>query len=303
MSSKTLFEPPADFINRIAALTEQGVLEPELLLQVELGLALMEKLGLDDEPVTAVWAILSGMFIKHPKLQNLSAEDKRAIANVRQIVPFSARFDWLNALRDYMRNIPDNWRNYNFDSQDLDNQIIYGAKNIQQLANQCIYEICLTATLNYRRGRIQQVKADEYYQFEAETKEETVRLQVKLTQEQVTTSYPLPWFNGVKERSPVAVNFADLEAEAIFLDDREDVLAQQYSWSNTAKGNWVKRFSKLNYHKVLPGNIVEQQPAQILNIDGFTHVAGMVASGKSTLSLLLSSSVIRNHPQRRITIV
>lgn len=303
MSSKTLFEPPAEFTNRIAALKEQGILEPELLLQVELGFALMEKLGLDDEPVTAVWAILSGMFIKHPKLQNLSAEDKRAIANVRQIVPFSARFDWLNALRDYMRNIPDNWRNYNFDIQNLDNQIIYGAKNTQQLANQYIYEICLTATLNYHRRRIQQVKPDEYYQFEAETKEETVRLQVKFTQEQVTTSYPLPWFNGVQERSPVTVNFADLEAEAVFLDNREDVLAQQYSWSNTAKGNWVKRFSKLNYHKVLPGNIVEQQPAQILNIDGFTHVAGMVASGKSTLSLLLASSVIRNHPQRRITIV
>ncbi len=305
MPSNTLFEPPDYFTKRISALKEQGVKEPELLLQVELGFALMEKLGLDDEPVTAVWAILSGMFIRHPKLQNLSVEDRRSIANVRQIVPFSARFNWLNALRDYMsmRNIPKNWRNYNFDILDLDNQIINAARNLQQKANQSIYERCLIATLSYRKRGRKQVKTREYYQFESQTKEETVKLQVNFTQAQVGTSYPLPWFNGIQERLPVAVNLADLEAEAIFLDNREEVLARQYSWSNTTKGNWVKRFNKLNYHKVFPGNIVEQQLAQTLNIDGFTHVAGMVASGKSTLSLLLASSVIKNHPNLRITIV
>ncbi|HAX76899.1 MAG TPA: hypothetical protein DCY88_13920 [Cyanobacteria bacterium UBA11372] len=303
MPSNTLFEPPADFTNRIAALQEQDVPEPELLLQVELGFALMEKLGLDDEPVTAVWAILSGTFIKHPKLQNLSAEDRRAIANARQIVPFSSRFHWLNALRDYRRRIPENWRNYDFDIQYLDNQIIGSAKNLQQQANQCIYERCLTATLNYRRRERDRVEDDTYYQFESETKEEPVKLQVKFTQAQVGTAYPLPWFQGGQERSPVAVNLADLEAEARFLDNREELLAQQYSWQNTVKGNWVKRFNKLNYHKVLPGNIVEQQTAQTLNIEGFTHLPGMVAAGKSTVSLLLSSDTIRNHPQRRIAIV
>ncbi|MEG4147761.1 pPIWI_RE_Z domain-containing protein [Microcoleus sp. Pol12B5] len=303
MPSNTLFEPPAGFTKRIAELQELGVRESRLLLQVELGFALMEKLGLDDEPVTAVWAILSGMFIKYPELQNLSAEDRRAIANVRQIVPFSARFNWLSALRDYKRRIPEDWRNYDFNLQDLDNQTICGAKNLQQQRNQCICESCLTATLNYRRRERDGVQAGTYYQFESETKEETVRLQVKFTQAQVGTTYPLPWFNGVRERSPVAVNLADLEAEAIFLDNREEALAQQYSWQNTAKGNWVKRLNKLNYHKVLPGNIVEQEPAPTLNIDGFTHVPGMVAAGKSTLSLLLSSDVIRNHPKRRIAIV
>ncbi len=303
MSNNTLFEPHKDFTKCIEALKKQGVKESRLLLQVELGFALMEQLGLDDEPVTAVWAILSGMFIRHHKLQNLSVKDKRAIANVRQIVPFSARFNWLNALRDYIRNIPENCRNYNFDLQDLDNQIINAAKNLQQQANQNIYERCLSATLNYRRRKRETVEVGTYYQFESETKEEKVRLQVKFTQEQVGTIYPLSWFDGVQERSPVAVNLADLEVEAVFLDNREEVLAQRYSWSGTAKGNWVRRFSKLNYHKVLPGNIVEQQNAQILNIDGFTHVAGMVASGKSTLSLLLASSVIRNQPNLRITIV
>lgn len=303
MPSNTLFEPPSEFDRRIKALQKQDVKEARLLLQVELGFALMEHLELDDEPITSVWAILSGMFLRHPKLQNLSPENKRAIANTRQIVPFSARFNWLNALRDYIRNIPQGWRNYDFNIRDLDNQIIEAAKSLQHQNHQNIYERCLSATLNYRRRKREQVKAGTYYQFESQTKEEPVRLQVKFTQAQVTTSYPLPWFNGVQDRSAVTIDLTDLEAEARFLDSREEILAQQYNWSDAARGNWVRRFNRLNYHKVSQNNIVEEQQAHTLTIDGFTHDAGRVASGKSTLSLLLASHGIRNLTNRRITIV
>ena len=311
MAGNTLFEPPAEFTKRIAELKDQipelrnQPKERRLLLQVELGLALMEQLKLDDEPVTAVWAILSGMFIRHPRLQNLSPEDRRAIANTRQIVPFSSRFNWLNALRDYKKNIPEGWRNYDFDIQDLDNQIIEAAKNLRQPIHQSIYERCLTAELNYRLRERKEVEAGIYYQFESETKEDSIKLRVKFTQQQVNTSPSQPWFDGVQKRSPIAIDLADLEAEAEFLDRREEVLAQQYdnNESKISKGNWVRRFNKLNYHKVLPDNIVEPQRAQTLTIDGFTHVAGMVASGKSTLSLLLASHIIRNLSDRRITIV
>lgn len=303
MASNTLFEPPVEFTNRVNDLKDRDVKEAELLLQVELGFALMEQLGLDDEPITGVWAILSGMFIRHPRLQNLSIEDRRAIANVRQIVPFSSRFNWLNALHDYIKNIPENWRNYDFDLQDLDDQIINAAKNPQQEANQSIVEGCLSATLQYRSRKRDRVKSATYYQFESETQVGTVNLQVKFTQEQVTTVYPLPWFDNVQARLPVAINLADLEAEAIFLDAREEILARQYFWSNTARGNWERRFSTLNYHKVRSRNIVDRQTAPTLDIDAFTHIAGMVASGKSTLSLLLASNIIRNRTDLRITIV
>jgi hypothetical protein len=311
MSGNTLFEPPTYFTRRITELKEQipelnnQPAERRLLLQVELGFALMEYLDLDDEPVTVVWAILSGMFIKHPKLEDLSSEKRRAIANCRQIVPFSSRFNWLNALRDYIRNIPESWRNYDFDIQDLDNQIINAAKNLQQPIHQGIYERCLTAELDYRSRNREQVSASIYYQFESETKEEPIRLRVKFNQQQVNTSPRQPWFDGVQAKTPVTVNLDDLREEAILLDRREEIVAQQYNTdeSKISKGNWVRRFDKLNYHQVLPGNIVESQPASTLTIENFTHVAGMVASGKSTLSLLLASYVIRNLSDRRITIV
>ena len=306
MAGNTLFEPPASFSDRISELKkEQEITEARLLLEVELGFALMEYLELDDEPVTVVWTILSGMFIKHPRLENVSASQKRAIANCRQIVPFSSRFNWLNALRDYKRNIPQTWRNYDFDIQNLDNQIIDAARNIQQGTNRNICQSCLTATLNYRRRKRGQVKHSQYYQFEAETREESVRLRVRFTKQQITASSSQPWFNGLQTRIPITVDLEDLRNEAILLDRREEVLAQQYDTdeSTVSRGNWVRRFNRLNYHKVLQDNIVEPQPAQTITIENFTHVAGMVASGKSTLSLLLASHVIRNLTSCRITIV
>ncbi len=62
---------PTEFKERLEELKEAGLelTQAELLLQVELGFALMEYLELDDEPVTAPWAILSGMPLRHPRLQ------------------------------------------------------------------------------------------------------------------------------------------------------------------------------------------------------------------------------------------
>ena len=305
MYIQTLFKPSLEFNNRLKALKEQGLewTRAKLLLWVELGFALMEKLELDDEPVTAVWAILSGMPIRHPQLQSLTAEQRRAIANARQIIPYSARFTWLNALRDYIRDDRlANWRNYHFDIQNLDEQIINAAKELRHEAHQNIYERCLSAELEFRKRELKQAEAGVYYQFEAQTEDETVKLQINFTQSQVRTSYPLPWFNGVQARTPFQINIKDLEGDAVYLDNREKALARQYFWSDTAKSNWVRRFNKLNYHKVLT-NIVEEKPAQILNLDGFTHIAGMVASGKSTFSLLLATHLINNYPNRRVTLV
>ncbi|MDJ0579332.1 hypothetical protein [Crocosphaera sp.] len=309
--SNTLFEPPASFRNRIQDLKDQipelkdKPAERRLLLQVELGFALMEYLELDDEPVTVVWAILSGMFIKHPRLENLSQEKRRAIANCRQIVPFSSRFNWLNALRDYILHVPKSWRNYDFDIQDLDNQIIDASRNIQQRTNRNICENCLSAELKYRTREYKYVSENEQYMFFPYSQNEKIPLKIKFEEDDITGSNNSSWFDGVQPRTPVTINLENLRDEAILLDEREEVLVQQYDndESKISRGNWVKRFKRLNYHKVLQDNVIEQQPAQTLTVEDLTHVAGMVASGKSTLSLLLASHVIRNLSDRRITIV
>ena len=60
---------------------------------------------------------------------------------------------------------------------------------------------------------------------------------------------------------------------------------------------------KINFHKVQEDSSLGLPNAQPLELDGFVHVAGMVAAGKSTLSLSLSVNILRNHPDCRITLV
>ena len=306
MRRLTLFKPPSSFTTRLDELKENLELRrarAELLLQVELGFALMERLELDDEPVTSVWSILSGMPLRHPRLQNLDEMERRAIANARQIIPFSARFSWLGALRSYMQ-IPQHWRNYDFESQNFDSQIINAAKQLRNPIHQNLYETCLSETLDFSRRDIRQVEAGITYQFEAKTEEETVTLQVEFTQERLDTarSQPIHWFIAPSPQAPLSLRITDLESDALYIDEREQVLAERYGWDDTAKGNWMSRFCKISFHKVQADGTVIQEEDQTLELDGFSHIAGMVASGKTTFMELLAVHMLRHYPDRRITL-
>ncbi|MDZ8186638.1 MAG: hypothetical protein RMX96_17535 [Nostoc sp. ChiSLP02] len=307
MSQMTLFDPPREFQERLEQLKEAGLkrTQAELLLQIELAFALMEYLQLDDEPVTAPWAILSGMPLRHPRLQNLNQMERRAIANTRQIVPFSARFAWLNALRVYL-DIPLDRRNYgDFTPQNWEKYIINAAKNLRHLANQDVYERCLTANLIFRLRKVQQVEAETTYQFEAKTGEQTVIVPVRFKQQQIQNAQVQrsPWFTTPVSRSSFSLRISDLEQDAAWIDRRESALAQQYGWDETAKGHWVARFGKINFHRVDEDGTLFLQQEQILELDGFTNIAGMVASGKTTVSQLLSVNILRHDCDRRITLV
>jgi hypothetical protein len=306
MSQMTLFEVPIDFQARIEELMEAGLerIHAELLLQVELGFALMEYLRFDDEPVTAVWAILSGMPLRHPRLQNLNDMERRAIANTRQIVPFSARFAWLGALRSYL-NIALDQRNYDFTSQNWDGQIINAAKNLRHPVNQDVYERCLIANLDFRLRKVKRVKAGVTYQFEAKTGKEAVIVPVRFTQQQVQNAQVqrLPWFATSRSRTSFSLRISDLEGDAVWIDEREKALACQFRWDETAKGYWLNRFRKINFHKVQDNGTLFPQEEQILELDGFTNIAGMVASGKTTFSQLLTVNIVRHYSDRRITLI
>ncbi|MEH1908190.1 hypothetical protein [Nostoc sp.] len=307
MSQMSLFEVPTEFKDRLEQLKEAGLdrTQAELLLQVELGFALMEYLELDDEPVTAPWAILSGMPLRHPRLQNLTEMERRAIANTRQIVPFSARFAWLGALRSYLR-IPLDWRNYGeFTLQNWDTYIIHAAKNLRHQVHQDLYERCLNTNLDFRLRKVKRVETGTTYQFEAKTGEETVIVPVRFTQQQVRNAQiqPLPWFATTRSRTSFSLRISDLELDAAWIDEREEALARQYGWDQTARGHWVDRFRKINFHKVQENGTLFPQEEQILELDGFRNIAGMVASGKTTVSQLFSVNILRHHCDRRITLV
>ena len=307
MKYGSLFQPPEIFSNRLQELKEKPEFnseQAEILLQVELAFALMERLRLDDEPVTAVWAILSGMPLRYPRLQNLDDMEKKAIANARQIIPFSARFSWLTALRSYI-SIPIDWRNYNINNQYFDTQIIHATKEIRQPNHQNIYDFCLSNNLEFIQRRVKQVKAKVAYQFDAKTETQSRKIRVQFTEEDLekASQLNLPWFNPPVSRSPFSLSISDLEDDAKFLDEREEYLANKYGWNPTEKGNWLKRFHKINFHTVGENGKLSEKNQSQLNLYGFVHIPGMVASGKSTKSFLITTHILRHHPELRITLV
>src|SRR3989442_5610302 len=94
-----------------------------LLLQVELGLRLLERLGLLDEPITVLWVLLSGLPIPDPRLNAFDQLQRHTVANARILLPFSGRFNWEHALREYAM-LPQIWRCYNVRPKDIEKQMI-----------------------------------------------------------------------------------------------------------------------------------------------------------------------------------
>jgi hypothetical protein len=310
MRQGNLFVPPNAFNTRLEELKERGLKRQlaQLLLQVELGFALMEFLHLDDEPVTAVWAILSQMPLHHPRLQNLTETQQRAIANARQIIPYSAHFAWLSAVRSYVRDIPSESRNYKLTVehlQDLDKRIINAYKELQHPIHQNLYEHCLTAQLDFDLREYKQIEVGTSYQFEARTEQETVTVPISFTQERLDATQPviLPWFASPPDRTPFSLNIEDLYNDTVYLNEREKSLAQRFHWKETDKGKWVNRFHKISFHKIQDDGELGDRNADLLELDGFVHLAGMVASGKTTLSLLLAVHILHHHPNLRLTLV
>lgn len=167
MRRSLLFSPPQEMDSHIKKLQDQlsSKTEAMLLLQVELAFALMERLGLDDEPVSAVWAVLSGMPIRDYRLQNLDEEGRLAIANARQLIPYSARFSWYNALRDYLR-LPEQFRSYNYCLPEEDETIISRAKQPEIYpSRQSLYKSCLTKKLAFYQRELKQPASSGSYSF------------------------------------------------------------------------------------------------------------------------------------------
>lgn len=86
MNQLTFLEAPEVFQCRVRELMslapEAGgrpltATEAQTLLNVELTFALAEMLGFDDEPVTAPWALLSGMPLRETRLLRLDAAGRR----------------------------------------------------------------------------------------------------------------------------------------------------------------------------------------------------------------------------------
>ncbi|GAB4043010.1 pPIWI_RE_Z domain-containing protein [Spirosoma litoris] len=282
------------------------------ILLIEIGFRLFELLGIEDENVTTPWVILSGMPLYEPRLAKLDSVQRRAIANARQLIPYSARFAWQNALRHYSR-VAGTYRNYELAEPEWKKQPIIDAKKPESESTfdpsrQVLYDEWLKMTLPFKTKKLPAfARSGVTYQFDARVQSSEkdylkVPVNIGFKANQIDNILkPSPsWFNSRPEPVSFVVKWSELEAETRWLTERENALHEQ--WGSKMNG-WVKRFEGLDLRTILPNGSVNPEKSAELTITEFMHLAGMVASGKSTLAQLLAVFIARHRPQQRLTII
>ena len=264
-----------------------------LLLRVELGLRLLERLELRDEVITVLWVLLSGLPIPDPRLEQLDKQQRLALANARVLLPFSGRFSWEAALRAYA-NIPKHWRSYDVQPEQFDRQVVDNARIVGHFDERITaYDACLNSHLPPSVRSCKPAPAGE------------VSFMPYLGQPEVTVTLPpelaenadveLPPFGPPPQRVPLHITIEMLRDAAMALDKREE---------NKKKATWTERVDKiLDYRVVQPDGTLGEPNAEPLELNGMAHVVGMVGAGKSTLMQLLAAHAVLNTTWRVTLIV
>ncbi|MEP7287812.1 MAG: hypothetical protein ABI947_18815 [Chloroflexota bacterium] len=297
-----MYETPSEYKTLCKAIDKapETVGQGKLLVNVEAVLTLAEALGLADEPITVGWVLLAGTPTPNERLNSLTPDQRRMIANARQFIPLNSRFAWEAALVQYA-GIKAEHRNYNIVATDLDTQIIgaYKSEPLRHPAHIQQYEQMLATALPFRRYSPHRPKANETYTFTITTKTDVQRGEVRFEDKHIAhLDHALTghWFDGVRPRQPFSINLKDLKKTAKFLDNRERELGNRV--------HWAADLAKIHYQHVEGVGIQAcLTPSETLDIDGFFHMAGIVSSGKTTLAILIAAHVIRLELDMRITFV
>jgi len=285
---------------------ENGTMDIGLVLRVELGLRLLERLAdnhpqFNEEPITALWILLSGMPLPDPKLEYIDehSDMSRMLANARLLVPFSGRFRWEDSLRKYAQ-IEDTRRAYRVEPRDLDSQLIGGMRRGNLFGERMVrYDHALDQSLTFREN--QKEMADiglvRFSITPFDAPQQTLNVELTNRINDFNSLAQMESFDlSRRQRQPITVRWDDLRLTAEELDRR--------SAHNGEQTNWVERIDAYLHYRVKYGEEFVSGREFPFTINGVTHVAGMVGSGKSTLMKLLAADAVLNHQgKRHITLV
>ena len=319
---RTLCTPPDGWKERIKELEDADPpVDGNLLLSVELALEMAWVLGCESETPLVVPALLS----RTPMYgDSYTAAQRLAIANVRQITPYSASSAWRTDLAAY-RLLPNQWRHYEFSSlsaaafpnedepaeekearDDWEKRLLCVARKPEaeqrHEAHKRLYQKCLTTRLPFHEREIKVAAADTAYVFHAalpggEREEARITFPPELVA--IVNAHTPQRFDFTEERprSPLTFDLhSDLGPIAAFLDEADRTAGRP-------SAQWEARLQKIEYRAVNASGTVGTGERNRLHIDGFHHAAGMVASGKSTLAFLIACFIIKNQPEKRVTLV
>lgn len=293
------------YMNLLARLQNQDkekVLKNQcvLLLQIELGLRLIELLELSEEPITVLWVLLSDDPLPHPRLRALDAQQRHAIANARILLPFAGHFNWENALQTYA-SIGEEWRNYRVSSEKLEEQNVINLLSHKERLE--VYDQTLASILPFAKRTIEPAGAGQCF-FDALTEQGKQKVTVEIDQESADlVTIDLPWFTEARSRQPLTYSYDDFRNIARDLDD----LSQRRKPSSEPGSQpiWVKLVDEmLGYRAVLSDGSLAERNMLPLRIEGHAYVVGAVGSGKSMIArFIMADAALHPEKERRITLV
>ncbi|HEY4036525.1 MAG TPA: hypothetical protein VGL94_21435 [Ktedonobacteraceae bacterium] len=271
-----------------------------LLLQVELGLHLIERLELSDEPITVLWVLLSDSPLQHPRLLALDAQQRHAIANARILLPFAGRFNWENALQTYAM-MDEQWRRYRVSPDNLESQKVINFGSHEE--RRSVYDQALEGILPFARRTIEPAEEGQYL-FDAITEQGKQAVTADIDKESADiVTINLPWFTEPRPRQTLEYSYDDFRNIARDLED----LRQRRDLTSTlgSQLNWLELVDEmLGYRAILSDGSLAARNKVPLRIDGHAYVVGAVASGKSMIAkLILSDAALYPEKERRITLV
>jgi hypothetical protein len=269
--------------------------EKRLLFRVELGLYLLEALGFSDQPVDALWTVLSGL--PFPSIVELRTEQRRWIAISRILLPFSSRSSWEQALHQYLR-LPLGVRLYDIsDDFPFEEQILDACRSstIKSRARREVYQRALNTIPPPARSKRSFARAGEA-KITINTDKGPFSVTVTLP-DFLTEDLPSPEVRSPKaSRSALPVTFEALQGIAAFMDQRLRVRGREPMW--------VDRVEKsIHYHGIHNGDVSDEANNTAIHLDGGGHIVGMVGSGKSTLMKLIAAYVAVTRPETVLVLV
>ncbi|MCC6613398.1 MAG: hypothetical protein IT320_07965 [Anaerolineae bacterium] len=299
-----MYAVPQSFKNLVRNLTVDAG-SPEnarLLAYVEITLTLAMQLGLESEPLSVGWVLLSRMPLHHVLLKQLSSDQERMLANAAIIIPLSSRFAWESALVRYIRNCPSHLRLYDASlSERLDQQSIALCRidpSPDPLREDRYVEILMSQLPFEQRSR-RLTKAGETYRVRVrDTHGEMHHGQVTITEAMQQHEDPQAWFERYRPRTVISLRHEELLPTAQYLDQRESILGGRIHWVHDLQQIRFRRASRSAFEIML-----EPDNAYPLHLEGSVHIPGMVSAGKTTLAKLIIAHCIRMGWDARITLV
>jgi hypothetical protein len=296
-----MYALPQSFDNLIADLiVDAGSKQnARTLAYVELTLFLARRLGLEAEPVTIGWVLLSKLSLHHILLNKLTSEQRRMQANAAIIVPLSSRFAWENALVQYEKEINADVCLYRInDPLRLDEQMIDVCR--QQPCPDPLreerYEAILSEHLPFTKRPQRHTAAGETYRVHIKTASGIRSGRVKILPEiQADIS---EWFDTPRPRTVITLELRELLPTAQFLD--------AYERRTNGREHWVHDLQQIRFRKALIiDNHISLEPENThpLHLEGAVHLPGMVSAGKTTLAKLIIAHCIHLNLEVRITLV